>query len=201
MTAPAVELPATTAYRVAQNAAMVRAWRDLLALWPLLDQERPETLDPFVRAALTLVARHRADTATAASGYLRTVAAASGARALVLPDPGPNPRAAVTSLRITSWVGYRVARRAGQTPELAARTALMRTGGVATRLVADGGRDTVRASVAADPAAQGWRRATRAGACSFCRTLADRGGVYKADTVAFRSHDHCGCTAEPVYRA
>jgi hypothetical protein len=29
--------------------------------------------------------------------------------------------------------------------------------------------------------------------------LAGRGSVYSADTAEFEAHDHCGCSAEPVY--
>jgi hypothetical protein len=35
-------------------------------------------------------------------------------------------------------------------------------------------------------------------ACKFCRMLAGRGPVYRLETVGFRSHGNCGCTAEPV---
>jgi hypothetical protein len=29
--------------------------------------------------------------------------------------------------------------------------------------------------------------------------LADRGAVYSEATADFAAHDHCGCSAEPVY--
>jgi hypothetical protein len=37
--------------------------------------------------------------------------------------------------------------------------------------------------------------------CDFCQMLAGRGEVYSAETADFEAHDHCGCTAEPIYRA
>jgi hypothetical protein len=49
-----------------------------------------------------------------------------------------------------------------------------------------------------DPDAVGWRRVT-AGGCKFCRMLADRGAVYKADTARFAAHTNCHCVAQPVF--
>lgn len=59
-------------------------------------------------------------------------------------------------------------------------------------------RDTITTNRSNDPDAVGWRRVT-AGGCAFCRMLADRGAVYKADTARFASHPNCHCVAEPVF--
>jgi len=59
-------------------------------------------------------------------------------------------------------------------------------------------RDTITTNRSNDPDAVGWRRVT-AGGCSFCRMLADRGAVYKADTARFAAHPKCGCVAQPVF--
>lgn len=59
-------------------------------------------------------------------------------------------------------------------------------------------RDTIVTNRRRDPQAIGWRRIASDG-CNFCRMLADRGAVYKADTVRFASHPHCDCTAQPVF--
>lgn len=64
--------------------------------------------------------------------------------------------------------------------------------------VARGYRDTITANRRADPDAVGWRRVT-AGGCKFCRMLADRGAVYKAETARFAAHPACHCTAQPVF--
>lgn len=64
--------------------------------------------------------------------------------------------------------------------------------------VARGYRDTITANQRQDPEAVGWRRIT-AGGCKFCRMLADRGAVYKADTARFAAHPSCHCTAQPVF--
>lgn len=59
-------------------------------------------------------------------------------------------------------------------------------------------RDTITTNRSNDPDAVGWRRVT-AGGCPFCRMLADRGAVYKADTARFASHTNCHCVAQPVF--
>jgi len=61
------------------------------------------------------------------------------------------------------------------------------------------GRQTIIASTDRDPAASGWQRITRAGACDFCRMLAGRGGVYRQASVHFASHDDCHCAAVPSW--
>lgn len=60
-------------------------------------------------------------------------------------------------------------------------------------------RDTVLTNRRRDPSAVGWRRVTSGSGCKFCRMLADKGAVYSDDTARFASHDHCGCTAQPVF--
>ena len=42
------------------------------------------------------------------------------------------------------------------------------------------------------------RRAEGAHTCDFCRTLATRGPVYRADTAGFRAHRFCDCTTYAV---
>lgn len=60
-------------------------------------------------------------------------------------------------------------------------------------------RDTVLTNRRRDPSAVGWRRVTSGSGCKFCRMLADKGAVYSDSTARFASHDHCGCTAQPVF--
>lgn len=60
-------------------------------------------------------------------------------------------------------------------------------------------RDTVTANTRRDPDAVGWRRETSGASCGFCRLLAGKGAIYKASTARFAAHDHCGCTAAPVF--
>lgn len=59
-------------------------------------------------------------------------------------------------------------------------------------------RDTVTTNRRNDPDSVGWRRIT-AGGCGFCRMLADKGAVFKQSTARFAAHEHCHCTAQPVF--
>lgn len=67
------------------------------------------------------------------------------------------------------------------------------------RYVADMDRDSVQASLAADPQALGWARQTTGESCEFCVMLAGRGAVYSAETADFGSHDNCDCVCVPVF--
>lgn len=70
----------------------------------------------------------------------------------------------------------------------------------ATRAVRQSGRQAVTINADRDPAARGWQRVTRPGACRFCRALSDRGGVYTRQSVRFAAHGpKCNCVAAPVW--
>ena len=60
-------------------------------------------------------------------------------------------------------------------------------------------RDTVTVNGRRDPASKGWRRIARSDGCKFCRMLADKGAIFREDTVHFASHKSCHCTAQPVF--
>jgi hypothetical protein len=83
-----------------------------------------------------------------------------------------------------------------QTPEELTRSLV--SGGL-QRVVSNADRLTVVENTRRDPAASGWQRVTRPGACRFCRMLHDRGAVYSKETVTFSSHDHCHCAASPSF--
>jgi len=86
----------------------------------------------------------------------------------------------------------------GKTAQQAAQSALVRTIGSAGRFVSEGSHATVRESLKADPQARGWRRITDGDPCPFCGDIATK-GIYSA-AGGFAAHDHCACSAEPVYR-
>jgi hypothetical protein len=66
------------------------------------------------------------------------------------------------------------------------------------RRIADFSRDTITESSIADPKAQGWER-VGSGECAFCSMLIGRGVVYSEASADFASHDHCQCSAAPVF--
>jgi hypothetical protein len=71
--------------------------------------------------------------------------------------------------------------------------------GGAQRRIADSARDTIMGSAIDDPQARGWARFVNGDSCAFCVMLAARGGVYTEKTSRFGAHDHCDCTAGPVW--
>jgi hypothetical protein len=96
--------------------------------------------------------------------------------------------------RYTTLRGIQV----GKTAQQAAQSALVRTIGSAGRFVSEGSHATLRESLKADPQARGWRRITDGDPCPFCGDIAAK-GIYSAGG-GFAAHDHCACSAEPVYR-
>lgn len=81
--------------------------------------------------------------------------------------------------------------------------ALEHAAGAVQRLVVQPARDTIALNVARDPSRPGWARVPRGKGCAFCRMLAGRGAVYSSAKTAGEMnsyHDHCKCTATPVWR-
>jgi hypothetical protein len=66
------------------------------------------------------------------------------------------------------------------------------------RRIANFSRLTIAGSSIADPKASGWQR-VGSGECDFCALLVGRGAVYSEASADFASHDHCRCSAVPVF--
>lgn len=177
--------------------------RDLHKLWPAMNWSAvDETFPLWVTAVAALVAKHRSTSSNLAAGYVRALRYAEGITdtpPIVVADPVPLEQLE-TSLTVTAAVAIKGAAAQGVVRDKAMANAFVRSSGAVTRMVLAGGRETIRNTVKADPAAKGWRRVIGANSCEFCSMLASRGGAYKADTADFRAHDHCGCSVEPVYR-
>jgi hypothetical protein len=188
-------------HRLQQVALRAALLRDLLRLWPAFDPTDFGTWDRFARAAVVLItARHR-DSAGLAVQYLedyRRAEGAAGSFAPVLAEPPATARSQ-EALRATGLMGILNARRAGLSVVDSARNGFVRVSGSASRLVLEGGRQTVMATLHADPARPRWQRITGGQPCDFCRMLAGRGAVYGAQTGDFQAHDHCSCMAEPAF--
>lgn len=121
---------------------------------------------------------------------LRELAEVPGRFSAIVPEPADDER-------LIPLVRWGVSPLFTATPDVK-RTEELLTGGV-RKLIADAHRDTVTASVTADPKGVGWARYGRGGTCSFCRLLISRGDVYKHDTARFASHTNCSCIAGPVF--
>lgn len=116
------------------------------------------------------------------------------------------------NLNATGIATYERALRAGQTPDRAVDTMAVNLSGSATTLALEGGREVIRDAAQADEEAIGWIRVPDADPCSWCAMLASRGAVFRSAGTAgrnknarfvgegqFKWHDHCSCTAVPVW--
>lgn len=180
--------------RAANQGLVNLALRDLNAFWASLNLDRPEAArDALLRFLPELTARYGEGAATVAADWyddLRLDAGVQpGFRAQVA-EPVP----AVAVRRRTRFGAQHLF------TDLPGQTLTFLSGAV-TKYVLQPGWETIIQSSIADPAAVGWRRETRPGACDFCRMLAGRGGVYKESTVRFAAHDDCGCVAVPSWDA
>lgn len=99
----------------------------------------------------------------------------------------------------------------GVPPEEAKKKAADVVAAKVIKQVADGGRAPLAAEVrTGNRGAVGYARVVDADPCPFCAMLASRGAVYRSDAFtgsndlfsgdgAFKVHDGCECTLEPVY--
>lgn len=155
-----------------------------------------ERISPQVRREI--LTGHSA-LAQLARGYLREHARAEG----VTLDPvrvEPDLDQITESLRVTGPVAFKTHMAESGSDVASVRTMATTLSGSGTRLAMEGDRQTTMRTFADREAAEGWRRVTAASACAFCQMLRGRGAVYSRQSVTFRAHDHCRCTAELVYR-
>lgn len=191
----------TETHRVAQLRLGALTVSRLLAVWPLLDPENLDrTFQRWLQAVASVVAVQRAASARLASGYLQTfrtleLGVSDDAFAPVLAGP-VDRRQLAKSMLVTGPVSVRAALGRGVPFEQAVETAQASSASAGMRHALNGGRATILATVAADRRARGWKRVTSSSACAWCASTA---GTVSSDDD-FRSHDHCACTAAPVYR-
>jgi hypothetical protein len=198
VTAEAARL--TETHRQAQlvvRAALVAA---LVRIWPAFDPDDLvgswSVVEPVLLALIATGGRTSAGLAAAYYEEFRAAEAIAGRAAPVLAAPLPVDEA-VRSLRFVGLVETRRLVDAGRVD--AAAVALTNVSGEVSRQALNQGRETLLASVDADPKALGWARVTDGKPCSFCRMLAGRGPVYRSKGGGFKAHGHCGCNAEPVF--
>lgn len=187
----------TAQHRRAQLAVRATTLRDFLTLWPLWRGDAA-TFEQLVTATVPLVRSYHRLSGTLAVAYydaFRRAEAPGGPAEPRMPDP-LNVAAVVTSLHVVGRVMTRKALAAGQSPQVARQTALIRTGGAVTRHVLDGGRGALLRSTTEDKRSAGWQRITSGDPCAFCAELA---GAGTSSGEVFQSHDHCSCGVEPAY--
>lgn len=117
-------------------------------------------------------------------------------------DWSENDRKVEIDLNIAGPIGQKSKIGKGKTPDEARDASLVESSGAATRHVLTGGRRSLLTLLQGDPQVKRWIRVTDGDPCYFCAMLASRGPVYLTeDSAGFSAHDHCACTAEPVYSA
>lgn len=172
--------------------------------WPALDWSRLDATYPALAVDLArIVELNRRTSAGLAAGYLREFRRSEGipgTAKIILASPLIVEQFNA-SLSTTSIAAIKKATAEGTAADLAMAAALTLVKGAMARLVLNAGRQTITETLAADRRAVGYQRVLGGAGCDFCRMLAGCGGVYSADTADLEAHDHCGCTAEPVYRA
>lgn len=194
----------TTAYRGVLATRRARLVRDWLTLWPILKFDSRQALEdsyPAWSAAVrALVSRDRPVLVADTHSYLRTLKALEVGRLPELADATDLADELVeTSLRVTSYVAYFRAFRQTGSPSQASRIAFTQSAGTGTRLVLNAARSATINSVRMDRQGVGWERVASASACPFCAGLT--GKVSRVESGAeFPAHDHCLCSARPIYR-
>lgn len=199
MAATAVAEALTEGHRLAQLAVRAAVVEAVLRLWPAFNPDELvgswSTIEPALLALVAAGGHTSAGLAAAYYDEFRAAEAIAG-RATPILAASMAVEESVRSLRFVGLVETRRLVDAGRAD--AAAVAFTNVSGEMSRQVLNQGRDTLVASVEADPKALGWARVTDHSPCAFCRMLASRGPVY-SEGGGFSAHGHCGCSLEPVY--
>jgi hypothetical protein len=190
----------TQRHRAQQIVVQRDTVRRVRSVWPALDWADLDGTYPALAAKVApIVAANRRTSSALASAYTKAMRA-KHVRGSFTPIPAPPVPAGqfTTSLQVTSVVALKKAASHGTPAEQALLDALVQASGAMSRLALDGGRFTVTRTSVADPRCRGWER-VGVGECDFCAMLLGRGAVYSEETADFEAHDHCQCSAEPVY--
>jgi len=115
-------------------------------------------------------------------------------------DEDRHDRATEVSLIVTGPVGQKSKRGRGKTEQVARDESFVEASGAASRQVLTGGRQSLLRLIDEDTRLLGYIRVSDGDPCAFCAMLISRGPVYRTpNRASFQAHDHCACTAEPVY--
>jgi hypothetical protein len=191
----------TEAHRLAQARIGAETVRIVAATWPLIDVADVKSSAPgWLNVVRPAVQAQRAKSARLAASYL------AAHRSLEIGEPftplvsESAPERQVTTALLVTGVYHLLSNLGrGLAVERASRLAQAASTGAAMRIALNGGRDTLLDTIRSDPRARGYERVTSGNACDFCSMLADRGAVYGEASAEFEAHDHCSCSAQPVY--
>jgi len=166
------------------------AQKDLSLIWAKFNTATAAR-DGLIELLPRLVAIYGSAAATLGADWydeMRAAAAVKGSfRAIPaeLPDVG----------RTDALARWGVTPLFSATPDFASSLTLV-SGGL-QRIISRADRETVRFSSIQDPKAKGWVRVGN-GECDWCKNLLD-GEIHYVEGYDFDAHDHCRCTADPVF--
>ncbi|MFC9268918.1 hypothetical protein ACFTXJ_14245 [Streptomyces zhihengii] len=213
--------PGAARWRAAQRGLTRLLLRDLRSARRVIDPSRLQATVPlWIDTVAAIVAQYAEVASSLAADFYdaqRADADASGMFTTSMADSPPGEQVEASLRWATKDVWQRDSEVAtpAQTLPLDVRldAAMAKTDGAVQKLVADPGRETVRAAVRQDREAVGYARAAALGGCSFCKLMASRGMVYKTAETAGRDanerftgdgtakyHDSCSCVIVPVFR-
>ncbi|MCG7284972.1 hypothetical protein MHY85_03165 [Cellulomonas sp. ACRRI] len=179
-------------YRSQQAGIAALVKRDLTAFWNSLDLNRPEAArDALLRFMPSLVTEYGETAASVAADWYDDMRFSEGVPGRFRAEMAD----AVADALVESQVRFGAQHLFTDTPTGTLDFLTL----AVTKYALYPGRATIARSANLDPAASGWQRVARPGACKFCRMLAGRGGVYKEATAHFASHGDCGCAAVPSW--
>lgn len=186
----------TGAHYREQLAIKAHAVRTSHTLWTTWDGEQGTWARLLDLATPMLGQLHTLSGQTARRYYSQLAAQIIGTHEKALPVPELPEEQIAKSLTATGLIGTYVAQRRGFSPQAARQIGFVRFSGSFSRLALNGSRDVIVQTVAhPDSAAKAWERVTSGDPCDFCAGLA--GERNNADT--FEAHDHCSCTAAPLF--
>jgi hypothetical protein len=210
------ETAAADTYRLQQVLISATLTRDLIRLLKaLFNPANPGPSWAVARMAIaSLIRDRRRQSADLAARYYPTLRSIAGVHTPVQVAPPIElvDDRLMANIDATGIGMYQKALRAGATQAQALDRAGVTLSGTGSRLALEGGRSVIDETVKGDGKAIGWIRITDAAPCSWCLMMASRGAVYRSAETAGRAkashfaggsdfawHDHCGCTAAPVF--
>jgi hypothetical protein len=180
-----------------QLAIKAQMTRLALPLWRMWRGTSKLEWMRMMEATYPVLAAQHAVSAAAGARHFETVGAVQTGKRWTAELAPPLARDRVeASLTATALKSVYDGRHRGLSLEAAKQVGFVRFSGSLTRLALEGGRDAVLLSVDRAGGSVGWTRVTSGKACAFCAGLAHQ----ESAPEAFQAHDHCSCTATPLFR-
>lgn len=154
----------------------------------------PKYFLPMTRIA----AESYAVSAGLAESYVREYTFVESGEVIQIPKQVLAIRRFENNMRILADYGVKKRIKLGFSPEEAWELGAAQAEAYLSQAVLEAGRSTISNSLLRYRGKPGrFRRVTDGHPCAFCAMLAGRGPVYRSGTN-FHTHNHCGCTLEPV---